>query len=200
MKSLLTLTILALGLTAQAQIRLGVPIYGGTGCPQGTASVSLTEDQGTLSVLFDSFVAEAPTANGAAFDRKSCNLRIPVSIGPGFQIALTAIDYRGFAAIPMGGRGQFQATYSYVGQARPVTFTKSFAQGYIDSYSMSGELVNVPTSLSWSACSSGQNLMMAVNANILAVTNSRHEAANVSIDSVDISAGILYAVHVRRCQ
>lgn len=199
MKSLLTLTILVLGLTSQAQIRLGVPIYGGTGCPQGTASVSLTEDQGTLSVLFDSFVAEAPTAAGALFDRKSCNLRIPVSIGPGLQIALTAIDYNGFAAIPMGGRGQFQAQYSYIGQ-RATTFTKHFAQGYIDNYTMRGELSNVPTNLGWSPCSSGQDLMMAVNANILAMTNNRNDAANISIDSVDISAGILYAVHVRRCR
>ena len=97
MKALLSIAILALGLSAQAQIRLGVPAYGGTGCPAGSASVSLTDDQSILSVLFDSFVAQAPTAMNATFDRKSCNLRIPVSVGPGYQVALIAFDYRGFA-------------------------------------------------------------------------------------------------------
>lgn len=198
MKSLLTLAILALGLSAQAQIRLGVPAYGGTGCPSGSASVSLTDDQSILSVLFDSFVVEAPSATGARFDRKSCNLRIPVSVGPGYQVALIAFDYRGFAAIPHGGRGQFEARYAYVGQARPAIFRKTFASGLVDNYSLKNELIS--TSIDWSPCSTGRDLMMTVDANILAMTNNRLEATNVSIDSVDVSAGLLYAIQLRRCR
>ena len=198
MKALLTLAVLALGLSAQAQIRLGVPAYGGTGCPAGTASVSLTDDQSILSVLFDSFVAQAPTVQGAPFDRKACNLRIPVSVGPGFQVALIAFDYRGFAAIPQGGRGSFQARYAYVGQARPAIFNKNFSMGIADNYSLKNELIS--TSIDWTPCSTGRDLMMTVDANILAMTNSRREAANVSIDSVDVSAGLLYAIQLRRCQ
>jgi Domain of unknown function (DUF4360) len=197
MKSLLTLAILAFGLSAQAQIRLGVPAYGGTGCPAGSASVSITDDQSILSVLFDSFVAEAPTMTGANFDRKSCNLRIPVSVGPGYQVALIAFDYRGFAAIPSGGRGQFEARYAYVGQRRPAIFRKSFAPGRADNYSLKNELIS--TTIDWSPCSTGRDLMMTVDANILAVTNSAMQATNVSIDSVDVSAGLLYAIQLRRC-
>jgi hypothetical protein len=197
MKALLSLAILALGLSAEAQIRLGVPAYGGTGCPAGTASVSLTDDQSILSVLFDAFVAQAPL-NGAQFDRKSCNLRIPVSVGPGYQVALIAFDYRGFAAIPNGGRGQFEARYAYVGQARPAIFRKSFAAGRADNYSLKNELIS--TSIDWSPCSTGRDLMMTVDANILAVTNSQKQATNVSIDSVDVTAGMLYSIRLRRCQ
>ncbi len=197
MKALLTLAILAIGLSAQAQIRLGVPAYGGTGCPSGSASVSLTDDQQILSVLFDSFVAEAPTMTGANFDRKACNLRIPVSVGPGYQVALIAFDYRGFAAIPSGGRGQFEARYAYVGQKRPAIFRKSFQSGRADNYSLKNELIS--TTIDWSPCSTGRDLMMTVDANILAVTNSAMQATNVSIDSVDISAGLLYQIQLRRC-
>jgi hypothetical protein len=198
MKSLLALAVLAFGLSAQAQIRLGVPTYGGTGCPAGSASVSITDDQSILSVLFDSFVAQAPSPTGANFDRKSCNLRIPVSVGPGYQVALIAFDYRGFAAIPYGGRGSFEARYAYVGQLRPAIFRKNFAQGVADNYSLKNELIS--TSIDWSPCSTGRDLMMTVDANVLAVTNSRSDAANVSIDSVDVSAGLLYAVQLRRCR
>jgi hypothetical protein len=197
MKSLLTLAILALGLSAQAQIRLGVPSYGGTGCPSGSASVSLTDDQRILSVLFDSFVAQAPSMQGAQFDRKACNLRIPVSVGPGYQVALIAFDYRGFAAIPNGGRGSFEARYAYVGQARPAIFRKNFAPGRADNYSLRNELIS--TTIDWSPCSTGRDLMMTVDANILAVTNSANQATNVSIDSVDVEAGLLYAIQLRRC-
>ena len=197
MKALLTVAVLALGLSAQAQIRLGVPAYGGTGCPSGSASVSLTDDQSILSVLFDQFVAQAPTAMNANFDRKSCNLRIPVSVGPGYQVALIAFDYRGFAAIPSGGRGSFEARYAYVGQARPAIFRKNFASGRADNYSLKNELIS--TSVDWTPCSTGRDLMLTVDANILAVTNSMNQATNVSIDSVDVSAGLLYAIQLRRC-
>lgn len=198
MKALLTLAILALGLSAQAQIRLGIPAYGGTGCPAGSASVSITDDQQILSVLFDNFVAQAPTMQGATFDRKSCNLRIPVSVGPGYQVALIAFDYRGFAAIPSGGRGQFEARYAYVGQRRPAIFRKSFQSGRADNYSLKNELIS--TTVDWTPCSTGRDLMMTVDANILAVTNSMQQATNVSIDSVDVEAGLLYAVQLRRCR
>ncbi len=198
MKSLLTLAILALGLSAQAQIRLGTPSYGGTGCPAGSASVSLTSDQQILSVLFDSFVVEAPSVTGASFDRKACNLRILVSVGPGYQVALIALDYRGFAAVPNGGRGSFEARYAYVGQARPAIFRKNFAAGRADNYSLRNELIS--TSIDWSPCSTGRDLMMTVDANIMAVTNSAQQAATVTIDSVDVEAGLLYAIQLRRCR
>jgi Domain of unknown function (DUF4360) len=197
MKTLLALAVLALGLTAEAQIRLGQPAYGGTGCPAGTASVSITDDQSILSILFDAFVAQAPSPQGAAFDRKSCNLRIPVSVGPGYQVALVAFDYRGFAAIPVGGRGAFEARYAYVGQRTPAVFRKNFAAGVVDNYSLKNELIS--TSVDWTPCSTGRDLMLTVDANILAMTNQQRQAANVSIDSVDVSAGLLYAIQLRRC-
>lgn len=198
MKALLTVAVLALGLAAEAQISLGLPVYGGTGCPAGSASVSITEDMQTLSVLFDSFVAQAPNATGAIFDRKSCNLRIPVRVGPGYQVALIAFDYSGFAAIPSGGRGTFEARYAYVGQVRPAVFKKNFASGIIDNYSLKNELIS--TSVDWTPCSTGRDLMMTVDANILAQTNAARQASNVSIDSVDVSAGMLYAIQLRRCR
>jgi hypothetical protein len=199
MKSLLTIAAVLLSVSAaNAQISLGQPAYGGTGCPAGSASVSLTEDAQTLSILFDSFVVQAPTMQGAAFDRKSCNLRIPVRVGPGYQVALIAFDYNGFAAIPSGGRGQFQARYSYVGQLRPAVFNKTFLGGQANNYSLKNELIS--TSIDWSPCSTGKDLMMTVDANILAMTNQRQDAAQLSIDSVDVSTGLLYKYQLRRCR
>lgn len=197
MKSLLIVSLLLVGFASQAQIRLGNPIYGGTGCPAGSAAVTLTDDQSFLSVLFDSFVAQAPTAQGASFDRKSCNLRIPVSVGPGYQVALIAFDYTGFSAIPSGGRGQFEARYAYVGQRRPAIFRKSFSSGQVGNYALKNELIS--TTVDWTPCSTGRDLMMTVDANILAMTNYRKDAAQVSIDSMDVSAGLLYQVMIRHC-
>ncbi len=197
MKALITLAALVLSLSAEAQIRLGNADARGTGCPGGTTSVSLTPDGSILSILFDSFVAQAPTSQGASFDRKNCNIRIPVSVGSGYQVALIAFDYTGFAAIPNGGRGQFEARYSYVGQQRPAIFRKTFMSG-VNNYSLKNELIS--TSVDWSPCSYGSDLMLTVDANILAMTNGRRDAAQLSVDAVDVSAGLLYSVQTRRCR
>ena len=199
MKSLLTMAAMLLAVSAaEAQISLGQPAYGGTGCPAGSASVSLTEDQQTLSILFDSFVVQAPTIQGANFDRKNCNLRIPVRVGSGYQVALIAFDYNGFAAIPQGGRGNFEARYSYVGQVRPAIFRKTFMGGQANNYSLKNELIS--TTVDWTPCSTGKDLMMVVDANILAMTNRNQDAAQLSIDSVDVSTGLLYKYQIRRCR
>src|ERR1700755_1535250 len=83
-------------------LQLGNPAYGGTGCPAGSASVSLSPDQLSISMLFDSYVVEA--GPNAAFDRKNCNIAVPVHVPSGYSVSVFAIDYRGFTGLPSGGR------------------------------------------------------------------------------------------------
>ena len=62
---------------AHAQsVELGVPIYGGTGCPAALAP-SITISKGILSVRFNDFTLEdiAPGAIG----RKNCSIRLPIA-------------------------------------------------------------------------------------------------------------------------
>lgn len=56
---------------AQSGLVLGRPAYGGTGCPAGTASVTLSPDHDAISILFDQFVTEAGSTTGRRVDRKS---------------------------------------------------------------------------------------------------------------------------------
>ena len=63
--------------TVQAdELYLGVPGYGGNGCPSGSASVTLSPDQKSLSVLFDQYMAEAGGFNGKQVDRSDLLLVI----------------------------------------------------------------------------------------------------------------------------
>ena len=82
--------------TAMAQaLQLGYPGYGGNGCPQGSASVSLSPDSQQLSVLFDSYTVATGGINPRV-DRKSCNLSIPVTVPNGYSVSVIQVDYRGF--------------------------------------------------------------------------------------------------------
>lgn len=193
-KSLVVLTaIITASLTAEAQISLGQPAYGGTGCPAGSASATLTEDGSILSVLFDQFSTEA---NGSRrIDRKNCSLRIPVNVGNGYQVALIAFDYRGFAAIPFGATGVLDASYSYIGQPRPVRFSKTFRGGYNSNYSVTNELIS--TTVTWSPC--GRQVMLEAGVSARATSNSSGQQTILAVDSVDVTAGLLFQVQFRRC-
>jgi hypothetical protein len=67
-------------------ISLGEPGYGGTGCPDGTVSVTLSPDQKSLSLLFDQYQVEVGGDTGKSFDRKSCNIAIPVHVPQGLSV------------------------------------------------------------------------------------------------------------------
>ncbi len=195
MKSLVVLAAMVLGTAAQAQVSLGQPIYGGTGCPAGSASASLTPDGSVLSVLFDQFTVEAGNTTGRRIDRKNCSLRIPVNVGQGYQVALLAFDYRGFAAIPWGGQAVLDASYAYIGQPSPVRFSKTFGGGTNQNYSVTNDLVS--TTLTYSPC--GRQVMLEANVSMRAMANSAMQQTMASVDSVDVTAGLLYKVQWRRC-
>ena len=196
MKSVIAaLVLMAVTGTANAQISLGQPAYGGTGCPAGTASATLTEDGSVLSILFDQFVAESGGVTGRRIDRKACNLRIPVNVGQGYQVALIAFDYRGYVAVPWGAQAVFDASYSYIGQPTPVRFSKTFNGGRQENYSVKNELIS--TTVTWSPC--GRQVMLEASAAVRSIANSSMQQTMMTVDSVDVSAGLLYKVQWRRC-
>ncbi|MBD2342842.1 DUF4360 domain-containing protein [Anabaena subtropica] len=158
--------------------------YGGNGCPDGSASVSVSPDGQELSILFDQFMA---LGNKPAESRKNCNLSIPIKVPQGFQISLYDADYRGYVAPATTGR--LRAEYFFAGQRGPV-FSRTF-RGETD-YNVRDKLATVANV--WSRC--GDSLNMRVNA---AMTASGQGMATV--DSFDLAhRGLVYHVKYRQCR
>ncbi len=187
-------TLLLSGLSAHAQgLRLGEPAYGGTGCPAGTASIALSPDQLSLSILFDQYVVEA--GGDKSFDRKNCNIAIPVHVPQGYSVSVFAIDYRGFIGLPSGGRAQLAVNYFLPGDGRGIrtskTFTGPVSSDYLKSDSLGLEAVV------WSACGASTNLR--ANTTLLVQSNSRRQQTMATVDSADVQAGLIYHLQWRRC-
>lgn len=183
-----------LSMKAQAdELRLGQPGYGGTGCPAGSASVTLSPDQTALSILFDSYVAEA--GGGRRVDRKSCNISVPVHVPQGYSVAVFQVDYRGFNSIPGGAQSRFDAEYFWAG-ARGPRVSRVFVGPVNDNYTISDGLI--ASALVWTPCGASVNLR--VNTSMMAQTNARNEQVMSTVDSADISSGLIYHLQWRRCQ
>uniref|UniRef100_B8HYC5 Secreted protein n=1 Tax=Cyanothece sp. (strain PCC 7425 / ATCC 29141) TaxID=395961 RepID=B8HYC5_CYAP4 len=157
--------------------------YGGSGCPNQSASVSVSPDGQELSILFDQFVA---VGNDLKESRKSCNLSIPIQLPEGFQISLYDADYRGY--VSPSTTGNLRAEYFFAGQRGPV-FSRSF-RGETN-YNVRDSLATVANV--WSAC--GDSVNMRVNASMTA-----RGAGMATLDSFDLAhRGLVYHIKYRPC-
>lgn len=179
---MLTMAAISPALAQKVQI-LGAN-YGGSGCPDNSASVSVSPDGQELSILFDKFTA---FGNDWRQSRKSCNLSIPIQVPQGFQISLYDADYRGY--IGPSTSGNLRAEYFFAGNRGPV-FSRTF-RGETD-YNVRDSLVTVANV--WSAC--GDSVNMRVNASMTA-----RGRGMATVDSFDLAhRGLVYHIKYRNCR
>lgn len=194
-KLFLVSTLSVSSLTFAQGLELGYPSTGGNGCPQGTVSASLSPDSSELSILFDSFIAEAGPSVGKTLDRKSCNISIPVSVPQGYSVSILAVDYRGFVALPdRRSMARFSAEYFFANSRGP-RFFKTFRGEQATDYFIENDMI--VSAMVWSACGAQTNLR--INAAMMLQNSSRYDDAMATVDSADISSGIIYQLQWRRC-
>lgn len=193
-KTILMMGIVLAGMASEAQLRLGQPSYGGTGCPAGTASVTVAPGDTAISILFDQFVAEAGSTTARRIDRKACNVSIPVSVPQGYSVAVFAIDYRGFVAVPRGGNIRLDSEYFWAGSRGP-KIARAWNGPTNDNYTVTDNLM--ASSLVWAPCGASVNLR--VNASMMAQSNMAMEQTIGSVDSADVSSALVYHLQWRRC-
>lgn len=173
-------------------IYLGQPGYGGTGCPAGSVSTTLSPDNKSLSLIFDEYTVSTGGETGRTFDRKSCNVAIPVHVPQGYSVAVLAVDYRGFNHLPRGSSSQFNVEYFFAGSRGPA-FRRSFFGALDDDYMIHNELG--VRSMVWSRC--GEDVNLRTNSSIR-LSGGRGEAMS-TVDSQDVNAAIVYRLSWRRC-
>lgn len=183
----------------------------GTG--QGDVQATISPDGQSLSILFNAYQANAGGFNDAGMpratnERKTCNLRIPLKVPSGYSVSIIQVDYRGFNALPPGGKSKFSAEYFFAGIRGPKSyreFPDRSEDGSIDQdtgrldkeFFIRNELK--ATAVNWSPC--GQPVNLAINTWTQVLTNTLQEDASVSVDSADITTKtpVLYKLSYRKC-
>jgi len=190
---LLSALMLSAPVFAQDDISLGEPGYGGSGCPDGTVSVTLSPDHKSLSLLFDQYQLSAGGDTGRSFDRKSCNIAIPVHVPQGLSVSILKVDFRGFNHLPQSATSQFNVEYFFAGTRGPA-FQRRFRGPLDEDYLINNQLT--AEAVIWSGC--GADVNLRTNSSMKLSTVSNREAM-ASIDSEDINAAIVYQLQWRSC-
>ena len=79
----------------------GLPVWAqdANGCPEGSYSIVISPDGGSLSLLFDQFTLENSGVSGSAMPRKVCRISTPLNLPANHSIGVYKVDYRGFAKL-----------------------------------------------------------------------------------------------------
>ncbi len=191
---LMTLATISNMALANDDLRLGEPGYGGSGCPAGSASATVSPDGKALSIIFDEYIVEAGGSVGKSLDRKNCSIAIPVHVPQGFSVSIIDIDYRGFNSLPRGAMSRFSAEYFFAGMRGP-RVQKDFRGGLDEDYIISNKLgLNATV---WSKC--GADVNLRINSSLMVRNTSRKMEALTTVDSADINGGLVYHLAWKRC-
>ncbi|MCM6771994.1 DUF4360 domain-containing protein [Nocardia sp. CDC159] len=99
------------------KITIDVVTVNGSGCPQGTARVWVSEDNTSFRVAYDRFTARAGGDAAPTDFRKFCQIVLQVHVPQGFTYGIASATYRGFAHLEPGASALELARYYFQGDS-----------------------------------------------------------------------------------
>ena len=189
----LAISVVSLPANAQGGLVLGKPAYGGPGCPAGTASASLGSDGKSLSLRFTRYQVAADGRTGRSFDRKSCNLAIPVHVPAGRSVSILSMAFSGYNQLPSSGKSELRFESFFAGGQGPV-FARSFSGPLQAGFAVKQ---SVPvSSVIWSGC--GADVILRTNSSLIVHTAPNQKAA-AAIGSQQVRTAVVYTLQSRAC-
>jgi hypothetical protein len=175
-------------------VTMGDIVYGGSGCPQGTASQALAADKKSFTLIFDKFIAKSGPGSSITDRRKNCQINIPIKYPQGYSYSVATFDFRGYAKIPKGVVGVQKANYYYAGSVASYT-GKTVLPGKFEGDYVLRDVIPMEK-VTWSPC--GQVVNGNVNAQIKLMGKQDKEAM-ITTDSVDGKIKIICGIKWKKC-
>ncbi|KAI9029507.1 hypothetical protein DFJ74DRAFT_765303 [Hyaloraphidium curvatum] len=175
------------------QISIEDVTYGGSGCPGGSAAVSISDDKQALTVLYDDFAAQSPGT--PAQGREFCQLSVKLKYPQGLSFAVYQVDTRGFAALDAGTNGRQRTTLYFQGETDQATFTTNFAGPFNDDYLFSDHAESAQ--LVWCPCGAKRNLQIKEEVSVWG--GDAHKKALLTTDSTDFKVEKKWHIQWKWC-
>ncbi|MFE9254211.1 DUF4360 domain-containing protein [Streptomyces sp. NPDC006879] len=179
------------------KIVINVATVNGSGCPQGTTAVAVSEDNTAFTVTYSDYLAwVGANADPTAF-RKNCQLNLVVHVPQGFTYAIASADYRGFASLQAGASGVEKASYYFQGSPTTATATHSFGGPYNDNWQATD--TTDWSQLVWAPCGVLRNFNINTELRVNAGTSPPGSTSFMTMDSTDGDISTIYHLAWKRC-
>ncbi|GAA0472889.1 DUF4360 domain-containing protein [Streptomyces stramineus] len=114
------------GVPPPDKIVIDVVTVNGSGCPAGSAHVSVSPDNTAFTVTYSTYIAQVGLGAKPTDFRKNCQLGLNVHVPQGFTYAVARADYRGFAHLEKGATGLERANYYFQGMQQTAFMNHHF--------------------------------------------------------------------------
>jgi hypothetical protein len=109
--------------------------YGGSGSPQGTVGLSISDDRSAATLIFDQFVASSGPGVPITQNRKASQINFNLHLPTGTSQFAVVVDLRGFVQMPSGETAEVTRSTSFPGGLLQSTandgFTGPIARDYL---------------------------------------------------------------------
>jgi hypothetical protein len=109
------------------QIVIDLVTTNGSGCPPGSATITVAPDNSAFTVTYSNYTARVGVGAVPTDVRKNCQLNVVLRVPQGFTYALSQADYRGVASIATGAGAVQRAYLYYAGQSQTPYSHHTFA-------------------------------------------------------------------------
>ncbi|MHC3453311.1 MULTISPECIES: DUF4360 domain-containing protein [Streptomyces] len=179
------------------KIVIKVATVNGSGCPQGTTAVAVSEDNTAFTVTYSDYLAQAGGASDPTASRKNCQLSLIVHVPQGFTYAIASADYRGFAALQPGATGTQRASYYFQGSPNTEYRSHPFTGPYEDNWQATdttdwAQLVYAP-------CGVQRNFNINTELRVGVGTSSPGKVSFMTMDSTDGDISTTYHMAWKEC-
>lgn len=166
--------------------------YGGSGCPQGSASVNISDRSTRVTIMFQEYFAEAGPGINQSANRRNCQINVNLQYPGGFAYSVWSSTYRGFVALDQGVKAVQSATYYFSGETKQAK-TESVIEGPRNSdYLINDE---VPfTSVVWAPC--GRQASLNINSQVR-VDNSANRDGQGLMQNDSMDGKVEYVVGLK---
>ncbi|MFG2677615.1 DUF4360 domain-containing protein [Streptomyces sp. NPDC048392] len=179
------------------KIVIKVATVNGSGCPQGTAAVAVSEDNTAFTVTYSHYLAQAGGGSAPTDFRKNCQLNLLVHVPQGFTYAVASADYRGFAALRPGAKGTQRASYYFQGSPNTEYRTHPFSGPYDDNWQATDS--TDWAQLVWAPCGVQRNFNINTELRVSTGTSDPGEVSFMTMDSTDGDISTVYHLAWKEC-
>ena len=180
------------------KIIIDVATVNGTGCPPGSAAVSVAPDNTAFTVTYSQYTAQVGVGSKPTDFRKNCQIALRVHVPQGFTYGIASADYRGFAHLEAGARGLERANYYFQGDSPTSDVSHPLTGFYDDDWQFSdstdiGAVVYEP-------CGEERNLNINTELRAYAGTSDPAKTTSfVTMDSTDGGVRTVYHFDWKTC-
>jgi hypothetical protein len=179
------------------KIVINVATVNGSGCPQGTTAVAVSEDNTAFTVTYSAYLAQVGGNSDPTAFRKNCQLNLVVHVPQGFTYAIASADYRGFASLQRGASGAQKASYYFQGSSNTTSKNHPLNGPYDDNW-QANDTTEV-AQLVWAPCGVQRNFNINTELRVAAGSSASSAVSFMTMDSTDGDISTVYHMAWEHC-